>query len=345
MRVLVVGELASPHVQRWAPALAEHGVEVITAGLGRAETDDAVSLGSASGRARRYASALPALARLIRRVDPDVVHAHFVSSYGILAAATCGRRPLVLSAWGDDVLFYGAKRSWHRGAIRGALRRARAVTYDAEDLRRAVVAIAPDTRTVSVVFGPERAWTEAPRCPAPRILSARGFNELYWQEGILEAFAAVADRHPAWGLDVIDWGAAPGVAASMVAASGVADRTNLVPWCTRAELQAMMLRAEVVCSVPSSDGTAASLLEAMASGAFPVVSDVPANREWVAHASNGLVVRAGDVTALAEALDLAMADEGLRRRAAERNRSMIAERATWEAAVAKLSATYRSVLA
>jgi L-malate glycosyltransferase len=40
-------------------------------------------------------------------------------------------------------------------------------------------------------------------------------------------------------------------------------------------------KAAEYVSVPSSDGTSVTMLEAMAAGAYPVVSDLPGNREWV----------------------------------------------------------------
>ena len=49
-------------------------------------------------------------------------------------------------------------------------------------------------------------------------------------------------------------------------------------------------RSAVFVSVPVSDGTSVSLLEAMAAGCLPVLSDLPANREWVQDGRDGLLV-------------------------------------------------------
>jgi L-malate glycosyltransferase len=46
-------------------------------------------------------------------------------------------------------------------------------------------------------------------------------------------------------------------------------------------------------SLPSSDSVAVSVLEAMAQGCVPVLSDLPANRELVQDGDNGLVVPDG----------------------------------------------------
>lgn len=43
----------------------------------------------------------------------------------------------------------------------------------------------------------------------------------------------------------------------------------------------LLYKNDVFISIPSSDSTSVSLLEAMCCGLFPIVSDLPANREWI----------------------------------------------------------------
>jgi glycosyltransferase involved in cell wall biosynthesis len=63
-------------------------------------------------------------------------------------------------------------------------------------------------------------------------------------------------------------------------------------------------RCALFVSVPESDGTSVSLLEAMAAGCLPILSDLPANREWVEDGRNGLLV--DDLANLGTALLRAM---------------------------------------
>jgi glycosyltransferase involved in cell wall biosynthesis len=95
-------------------------------------------------------------------------------------------------------------------------------------------------------------------------------------------------------------------------------------------LDAQLRAAHVYVSTSKSDSTSVSLLEAMAAGCFPVVSDIPANREWVTDGDTALLFPPGDAEALARCLRRAASDAPLRDRAAARNRQVIAERATWE---------------
>src|SRR3954471_1631259 len=109
MKVLLVGSTESPHLQRWATALIDAGEQVGCAGfgsLGLREVEEMVLPGGLRGDGR-YLRALPALHRFTRRFRPDVIHAHFVSSYGLMAFLTAGGRPVIQFAWGTDLMAPG----------------------------------------------------------------------------------------------------------------------------------------------------------------------------------------------------------------------------------------------
>ena len=96
-------------------------------------------------------------------------------------------------------------------------------------------------------------------------------------------------------------------------------------------------RATIYLSASLSDSTSVSLLEAMALGAYPVLSDIPANREWIAAPPQGLYFRPGLAEGLTRSLleALAMPEEA-RRQAVRVNRREIGERAIWEENMAGL---------
>jgi len=85
--------------------------------------------------------------------------------------------------------------------------------------------------------------------------------------------------------------------------------------------------ADVVVSVPTSDGTPSSVLEALACGAVPVVSDLPALREWVEHEKQALFVPVHDVPALGASISRLLEDPDLRSAMASRGAELVRQRA------------------
>ena len=75
-------------------------------------------------------------------------------------------------------------------------------------------------------------------------------------------------------------------------------------------------------SLPRSDATSVSLLEAMACGCLPVVSNLPANREWISDGVNGKVVNEGESGVIDKALSIDQVA------AANINREIIGQKAT-----------------
>jgi glycosyltransferase involved in cell wall biosynthesis len=337
MRILVLGDLWSPHVERWATSLADAGHVIACAGFGDPTITgiELHELGSHRGESG-FALALPTVRRVVRRFAPEVIHAHFDSSYGVVGALTGGLTPIVHFAWGSDLLLLDGKARWHRAAVRTALRRGAAIVADAADVAERARSLAPAVPVSVTVFGPPASWTTAPRREEPVVLSPRGLKPMFNPYLVLEAFAeATASAAPAWRLEVLTGGANAAGLVGLAARLGVDDRVVFHPRLSRAQLQEAFLRAAIFVSVPTSDGTSVAFLEGMASGAYPIVSDLPANRAWVTDGANGRIVATQHPGQLADALRAAINDEG-RLDAAQRNRMTIAAHATWEHAVSSV---------
>ncbi|MCK4679828.1 glycosyltransferase, partial [bacterium] len=93
------------------------------------------------------------------------------------------------------------------------------------------------------------------------------------------------------------------------------------------ELPALLRRSSIYVSVIRTDGVSASLLEAMATGCFPIVRDNAANRHWIENGRNGFLIAGDRPEAYAEAIVAARRDDGLRSNAARMNRDIVTKRA------------------
>jgi glycosyltransferase involved in cell wall biosynthesis len=93
------------------------------------------------------------------------------------------------------------------------------------------------------------------------------------------------------------------------------------------EMPDLLSRTDIYVSTSLSDGTSVSLLEAMACGAFPVVTDIPANREWIEDGNNGLLVPTEDEVSLAKRILEAMNQRELVASACQKNREIVEKRA------------------
>jgi glycosyltransferase involved in cell wall biosynthesis len=104
-------------------------------------------------------------------------------------------------------------------------------------------------------------------------------------------------------------------------------------------------RADVVLSASRSDSTSLSLLEAMAAGAVPVVSDIEGNREWVRDGDGARLFPVGDDAALAAAIEAALGDPAWAAAARERNARVVEARGDWHVNMGHVERAFEALAA
>ena len=155
MRILLVAEAPSIHTRRWAEYFRDRGADVHIASFRPYEISGVkvyvlprFGLGKLG-----YFFALWSLPKLCTALRPDVVHAHYVTSYGFLAALA-GLRPLIVTAWGSDVLISPKKSIFLRYFARYAVMHAAVVTILAEHMNKSVVELGASPEKIVVTpFG------------------------------------------------------------------------------------------------------------------------------------------------------------------------------------------------
>lgn len=104
----------------------------------------------------------------------------------------------------------------------------------------------------------------------------------------------------------------------------------------------LLSRTDIYVSTSLFDGTSVSLLEAMGAGAFPIVTDIPPNREWIVDGENGFLVPTGDETILAKKILEAIRNQRFRKEVTEKNLRIIQERAYWRNNIKKITGLYQN---
>ena len=108
------------------------------------------------------------------------------------------------------------------------------------------------------------------------------------------------------------------------------------------EMPRLLAEADVYVSTSPYDGTSVSLLEALASGAFPVVADIPSNREWIADGDNGFLVPQENENMLAKRIVEAIRNRKLLGEACKKNRKIAEQRAYWRGNIKRITELYQN---
>lgn len=336
-RILLLGDGRQVHIARWADYLLEVGYDVVTVSL---EGFDAVPgkthriyMPTSLPHFLRYPLAVPGVRKLIKRFRPHLINAHFLPNYGVLAAMT-GFRPWVLSVWGSDIMVLPEQSAFQMRRTKWVLSRAAHVTSDAEVMSKKLVRLGVDPgRIATFPYGVDRRrfrlGISAPTREGPRLLSNRKLHAVYNIKTLITAFPRIRSLLPGAVLTVAGEGADRQPLEAISARIAPVGSIQFVGQCAHDRVPDLLQEHDIFVSLSLSDTTSVSLLEAMACGLLPVVSDIPANHEWIEDGVNGILVDPLDSEGLVDAVCRAWDDEDFRAAAAARNQKIIAERADW----------------
>jgi glycosyltransferase involved in cell wall biosynthesis len=157
--------------------------------------------------------------------------------------------------------------------------------------------------------------------------------------------ARVARQGVPVSLDLVGDGPLMGELQRHTAALGLTDRVRLHGRVRPDRLADLLRRSNVYVSMPVTEGVSASLLEAMACGCYPIVTNLTANRYWISQHENGTLVPIDDVAALEGALLAVWRNTEVIARAAARNRALVRDKGSLKDNIAVFVRSYQRLVA
>jgi glycosyltransferase involved in cell wall biosynthesis len=351
MRVLLLAEPRAPHTIKWAKSLAEAGIEISLVGLsgwpagiyeGQRNLSvqslgfdlSLVATDSAKVSKLRYLTMYRRVMRFVRKFSPDIVHAHYASSYGLFGALT-GFHPLLVSVWGCDVYDFPKQSRIHEAVLRWNLSRADAVLSTSEVMARETAKYT-GKKIVVTPFGVDvEKFKPAERIGERPIVigTVKTLEAKYGIEYLLRAFAELKRRMPTVPLKLllVGGGSRANLLLNLAHELRINEDTTFagpVPFEKVLDYH-RQLDIAVFPSIADSESFGVAVVEANACGVPVVVSSVGGLSEVVQDGVTGIVVPPCNATAIADALELFVTNPELRRRVGEAGRKRVIERYNW----------------
>jgi len=364
MRVLLLSDPNCPHTVRWGLSLAERGICVRIFGLGDLKTDayngkkgisvsvfnQSVVRDKSTLLKLKYLSAVFAVRSIIRQFRPDIVHAHFASSYGVVGAL-CGFQPYLLSVWGTDVFAFPRKSIFHRLLLKYNLKKAcRIFSTSAVMAKETRLYTGKDIHVIPFGIDVEqfRPFDGEGLFDKHDIVvgTVKTLEEVYGIEYLIRAFKIVYDRYPQLPLKlmIVGGGSLKSRLESLSKELGldkVAVFTGAVPHNEVVRYHNMLT---ISVSVSNSESFGVAILEACACGKPVVVSNVGGLPEVVEDGITGLVVPPRDPVSAAAAIEKLILDPSLRKRMGDAGRMRVCRCYDWRDNVDQMVAHYNQVL-
>lgn len=254
-----------------------------------------------------YFKAIKAYQEIIETELPDVIHIQQISSYSYLLLRALKKSkmsiPVVLTTWGSDVLILPNNGFIFKKMVQYVLKHADRYTTDAQFVADKMQALVrKPLHTVVANFGINVVDVEIEK--ENIIYSNRLHKPLYRIDKIIRTFHQFVQLHPDWKLVIGATGTETDVLKQLVKDLDLEDQATFIGWVDASVNTKMYAKSRLWVSIPESDATSISLLEAMSLGSIPVVVDLPANREWIQDGVNGIIVKDLNSNFFEEALSI-----------------------------------------
>ena len=228
--------------------------------------------------------------RVIRDYKPDFIIIIQVSTSAFATIiANTKNIPTLVIALGSDVLTTPQKGFFYKQLAKFVLKRGKYFNTGARFAAEKMNALAGrDLNVVVANSGFEPGCT--PMEKQNIVYSNRLHKSLYRIPQIVEAFARfVKNGREDWKLVIGATGDEENL-RRIAKELAVEDKVEFIGWVEKETNNYYYSISKIWVSIPETDNTPISLMEAMAAGCIPVMSDLIANREWVEDGKNGIIV-------------------------------------------------------
>ena len=287
--------------------------------------------------------------KLVKRLKPDIVHAHYATSAG-LAALVCGFHPAVVTVHGSD-LTTGIKSGIWRALLRKIFRFADCVNVVSDDLGEMVLSLGINKDKIEVLtpgIDTQRfCFTKRAKIVKSRplrLVCTSRLEPVFDHETIIKALALLKEKGIIFEMIFAGDGSLPGVLKRQVSELGLDDCVSFMGKIPNENLPELLSRSDIYLSASLWDGTSLSLLEALAAGLFPIASDIKANSAWIKDGVNGYLHKLGDAENLADCILRLQSEPEIAEKAGPYNRNKVEEKADRNKNMKRLETIYRNLI-
>lgn len=293
MRICYIANSSSPHTEKWAKHFSDLGHEVHI--ISHCPNEIAgIKVHYLNYNLKNFLFMAKKVHNIINSINPDIVHAHQASTCGLYATSQ-KKYKVIVSAWGSDILVNPEKSIILKKIVQYIIKNSHFITSDSKFMTSKIIQLGGNKDKIyTFPMGLEDSILPYKRTikssDTIKIISTRRLEKIYNIDILIEGFYKALRKNSKLQLIIAADGSEANNLKDLVKKLGICNNVKFVGKYKGEEVGKLLEQNDIFISIPSSDSTSVSLLEAMYCGLFPIVSDLPANKEWVQHKKNGIFI-------------------------------------------------------
>ena len=329
-RILLLADINSVHTQKWAIGLAKNGYKIGIFSFNRPESDwykkfdiDCLHKPSMIRSSNKflvklaYIAFLPKVKAVIKEFQPNILHAHYASSYGLLGALS-GFHPYIISAWGTDVMKFPHKNFITKQIIKYNLKSANAICATSHTIEKHIHQLI--NKKVEVIpFGVDLTEFVSNKNDFKddsvfTIGCTKSLEKIYNINALILSFYELKLRHPdkKMKLVIIGDGSERNALEKLVHRLELNSDVVFEGKLSHEKIALRLNELDVLVNLSEYESFGVSVVEAMACQIPVVVSDAEGLKEVVRSQKNGTIVKSSNIDQIVKALEKLMLSEDLR---------------------------------
>lgn len=327
MKICYLSDANSIHTKKWCNYFKSKGYEIHVISLNEGSIPGVkvhslnMKLDEVKGRSYfgkfKYVMLIGKVKRLVNEINPDILHAHYASSYGFLGAST-GVHPYIISLWGSDIYDFPKKNILFKKFLERNLERAdiilstsRVMADEAKKYTDKNIEITPFGVDIDL-FKP---IDDSKKKESDKLIigTIKAFEKQYGIEDLVKAFGLLSKKYKNIYLELGGSGSQQGELEQLIKSLGIEDRVKFLGFMPQRSVVEALNRFNIAVfpSIFESFGVAA--VEAQACGIPVIVSNAEGLKEATCPGRSSIQVEKGNVEQLAEALQELITNEKLRK--------------------------------
>ena len=361
MKILLLADTFSEHTEKWALGLADHGIEVGLFSFNKAsyewhqhknitvffEPEQKINAEKTLTKLA-YLKYVTVLKKIIRHFKPDILHAHYATSYGLVGALS-NFHPFVISAWGTDVMKFPDKNFVAKSILAFNFKRADLLCATSYTIKEYIGRICD--KHVSVIpfgidvnkFKPKKI--DSLFAAGDFVLgSIKPLETLYNINILIRAFAQLQVKHPELKLMIVGQGTAEKQLKELCTNLGISEKTTFTGRIPFQQVSNYYNMINVLVNISEYESFGVSVVEAMACEKPVIVTNVGGLKEIVNDESLGLKVEVGSVEQTVKAIEKLISDKKLYDHIAVNARRHVIQHYNWENNLRQMIEAYENLL-